>query len=57
MSDESIKPPSTSDNSLNPGANYFHKARIQVNLDGNCLKQGKLTFTHKHVVNIYIVYK
>ena len=27
-SDESIKPPLTSDNSLNPGVSYFDNARI-----------------------------
>ena len=28
-----------------------------IEFDGNCLKQEKLTFTHKEVVNIYIVYE
>ena len=53
LSDESIKPPSTSNNSLNPVINYFHNARTRVKFDGNCLKQEKVTFTHKQVVNIY----
>ena len=34
---------------------YFTK--IQVKFDGSCLKQEKVTFTHKQEVNIYIVYK
>ena len=35
LSDGSIKPPLTSDNSLNPGINYFDNARIRVKFDGN----------------------
>ena len=57
MSDESIKPPSTPDNSLNPGINYIDNAKIRARFDGSCLKQVKLTFAHKKVVNIYIVYQ
>ena len=40
---------------LNLGINYFDDFRIRVNFDGNCLKQEKVTFTQKQVVNIYIV--
>ena len=57
MSDESIQPLSTSDNSLNLGINYFDNAKIRVKFDGNCLKQEKVPFTHKQVVIIYIVYE
>ena len=53
--DESIKPLSTSPNSLNKGINYIDNANIRVILDGSCLKKEKLAFTHKQVVNIYIV--
>ena len=31
-----------SDNSLNPGLNYFDNASKQVKFDGNCLKQENL---------------
>ena len=55
--DESIKPLSTSPNSLNKGINYIDNANIRVILDGSCLKKEKLAFTHKQVVNIYIVYE
>ena len=34
-----------------------YNAKILIEFDGNCLKQEKLTFTHKEVVNIYIVYE
>ena len=51
---ESIKPPTTSNNSLNPRLNYNGTKR-KVQFTGSCLKQPKFTFTHKKVVNIYIV--
>ena len=56
LSDESIKPPTTSDNSLNPALNYYG-TKTRVKFTGSCLKQSKITYTHKKVVNIYIVYE
>ena len=56
LSDESIKTPTTSDNSLNPELSYYDY-NIRVKFTGSCLKQPKITYTHKNVVNIYIVYK
>ena len=41
FSNGSIKPPSTSDDSLNPGINYFDNSNIQIKFDGNSLKQKK----------------
>ena len=38
LSTESIKPPSTSDNSLTPALNYYG-TKIRVKLTGSCLKQ------------------
>ena len=56
ISNESIKPPTTSNNSVNPRlSNNDTKSKVQFT--GSCLKQPKLTFTHKKVVNIYIFYK
>ena len=56
LSDEIIKPPSTSDNSLNPAVNYYGaKARLQFR--GSCLKEDKSTINHGKIVNIYIVYE
>ena len=54
MSDESIRPPTTSDNSLSP-ALIGISTKIRVKLGGSCFEQDKFTFTHKSVVNIYIV--
>ena len=55
--DESIKPPLTSDNSLNAGANYFNTAKILVKFDGSILKQDKVSLTHEQVRNTYIAYE
>ena len=56
ISNESIKPPTTSNNSLNPRLSY-NDTKIKVQFTGSCLKQPKFMFTHKKVVNIYIVYE
>ena len=55
MSDESIKPPFTSNKMLNRLVNYVGtKARVKFN--GDCLKQENISYDHGKVVNIYIVY-
>ena len=54
LSAESIKPPTTSDNSLTPALNY-HGTKTRVKFTGSCLKQPKISYTHGKVVNIYIV--
>ena len=56
LSNESIKPPTSSDNSLNPRLSYSG-TKIRVQFTGSCLKQPKLTFAHQNVVNIYLVYE
>ena len=39
LSDETIKPPSTSDNSLAPALSYYFAVTIWVKFTGSCLKQ------------------
>ena len=56
LSDESFKPPTTSDNSLNPILNYYGTKR-RVKFTGSCLQQPKITYNHEKVVNIYIIYE
>ena len=56
ISNESIKPPATSNNSLNQRLSY-NDTKIKVPFTGSCLKQPKFFFTHKKVVNIYIFYE
>ena len=56
LSDESIKPPTTSNKMLNPSLDFVGtKARVKFN--GDCLKQEKITFNYGKIVYIYIVYE
>ena len=56
LSPESIKPPTTSDNSLTPTLNYYDP-KIRVIFTKSCLKQSHISYTHGKIVNIYIVYE
>ena len=56
LSDESFKPPTTSDNSLNPALNYYG-TKTRIKFTGSCLKQSSRILTRKKVVNIYIAYE
>ena len=57
LSSESIKAPTTSDNSLIPTLNYYYPSKIRVEFARSCLKQDKVIFHHAKVVNVYIVYE
>ena len=39
LSAETIKPPTTSDNSLTPTINYYYASKVRVKFTGSCLKQ------------------
>ena len=56
LSNESIKPPTTSNNSVTPILNYFG-TKTKVSFDMSRLKQNKVTFNHGKLVKIYIVYE
>ena len=56
LSNESIKPSTTTNNSLTPELNYYG-TKTKIKFTGSCLKQSNHIFTHKKVVNIYIVYE
>ena len=51
-----IKPHGTSNNSVSSTLHYIN-TKIRVKFDGSCIKQDKLAFNYKTVVNIYIVYE
>ena len=57
LSQESIKPPVTSDNSLNPFIDYYYNNKTRLKFKESCLKQHNLHYKHKNIVNIYIVYE
>ena len=52
---ETIKPPTTSDNSLTPAVSCYG-TKTRVKFTGSCLEQPKVSYTHGKGVNIYIVY-
>ena len=54
LNDESIKSSVSSNKSLGPTLNSIN-TKLQAKFDSSCLKQDKVTFTHKKVMNIYIV--
>ena len=54
LSAETIKPPSTSDNSLTLLIDYVGN-KIRLKFSGSCLKQPKPEYTQGAIVNIYIV--
>ena len=45
LSAETIKPPSTSDNSLTPGVSYYG-TKSRVKFTRSCLKQPKISYIH-----------
>ena len=44
LSAESVKPPTTSDNSLTPELSYYG-TKTRVKFTGSCLKQSKISYT------------
>ena len=56
LSDEKINTITTSNYSVPPFLDYYGtKTRVEFSV--SCLKQDSVTFNHKKVVNIYIVYE
>ena len=56
LSAESIKPPTTSDNSLTPSLDYYGN-KIRVTFTRSCLKQSnKILYTNKKNCKFYIAY-
>ena len=55
LSAESIKPPTTSDNSFTPALNYYG-TKARLTFTGSCSKQSKNLYNRGKVVDIYIVY-
>ena len=55
MPDES-QSHSATHNFLNPSLNYSG-TKTRVRFSGSCLKQDKITYTHRKIAEIYIVYE
>ena len=57
LSDETITPFATSDNSLTPLIDYYG-TKIRLKLNKSCLKQSNtLSYDYGHIVIVYIVYE
>ena len=56
MSDESIKPFPTSDNSLAPLIDYY-RYKIRIKFNWSILRQPNISYTHGKIVNIFTVYE
>ena len=56
LSDESIKPPTTSNNNLTPVLDYYDN-KVKVKFTGSCSKQGARYYHHKNIANISTVYE
>ena len=56
LSDETINPPATSDNSLTLLIDYIRN-KIRVKFNGSILRQPTVSYTRGSIVNIYVVYE
>ena len=56
LSDDNITASTTNDYKLNSQLSYIG-TKTRAEFRGSCLKQGKITFNHGKVVNIYVVYE
>ena len=51
-----MKPLATSDNSFTPLIDFCCN-KIRIEFTGSCLQQPKVSYTHRTILNIYIVYE
>ena len=56
FSDENITAPNTSDYKFIPELSYYG-TKTRVEFSGSCLRQNRITYDHRKIVNIYIVYE
>ena len=57
MSEQKIETSATLDNFFSSKLTYFHNSKKAVKFELSCLKQSKISFTPKYVVNIFIFYE
>ena len=56
LSDKKINPITASNYSVTPFLDYYG-TKTKVEFSGNCLKQDKITYTHRKIANIYTSYE
>ena len=57
LSKESIQTPATSNYSFTSKLVHIQNITKGLKLEGGCLKHDKVSFAHRNVVNLFIVYK
>ena len=57
LSEEGIKPPAISDNSLAPRLTFVLNIKMAVGFKRSCLKQDKTASTHRNVIRLLIAYE
>ena len=57
LSKESIRLPASPGKNLAPKLKWIYVSKITGEFNGSFLKQNKGTFTHRNVVNLFVVYK
>ena len=57
LSNEKIKTPITANNSFSPKLVWTNNWKARVRFKRSCLKQNKLIFTGRYVVNLFIFYE
>ena len=55
LSAESIKPPTTSENSCTPKLNFYDDFKVRVKFTKSCLKQPKFTHTLNYSKHLHCV--
>ena len=55
LSDERINSMTASNYSITPQLSYYG-TKTRAKFNGSCLKEGNVTYSHRTIVNIYIVY-
>ena len=56
LSDEKLDSVTASNYKITPELSYY-STKIRVEFNGSCLKQDKVTYYYRKIVNIYIVYE
>ena len=56
LSNKSLEVVSTSDSTLTPSVNYYEE-KVRLRFTGSVLQQRTVTYSHKKVVNLYVVYE
>ena len=54
MSNKSLEVVSKTDNTLTPSVNYYED-KVRLRFTGSVLQQKTITYSHKRVVNLYVV--